>query len=192
MEELDFSDTGDAASDAALWVGTQEALAAHLGVERKSIQRWQKKKDCPGRVKEGFSIPDWEAFMARNKLGRKPSTSKLDLDNEKVVLQNERMRLVNAKLRGEVEHRDEVVKVLGEMLAGFVLQLGQMKHTIAEECVGLPLGEAVKRIDRRHKEVLAALALGDWAQKKTFWSKVYAALFDLHRIHGLGRGARTM
>ncbi len=190
MDELDFS--GDAI-EPAIWLGTQEALAAHLKVERKSIQRWQSRPDCPGRVKEGFSIPDWEAFISRNKLGRKKSsTSKVDLDAEKVGLQNERMRLVNAKLRGEVENRDEVVKVLGEMLAGFVLQLGQMKHTIAEECVGLPLGEAVKRIDRRHKEVLAALALGDWAQKKTFWSKVYVALFDLHRIHGLGRGARIM
>ena len=181
MEELDSS--GD-----VVFLGTQEALAAHLGVERKSIQRWQKHKDCPGRAKEGFSIRDWEAFMARNKLGRKTSNSKVDLDNEKIGLQNERMRLVNAKLRGEVAHQDEVVKVLGEMVAGFVLQLNQMKHTIAEECVGLPLGEAVKRIDRRHKEVLASLALGDWAQKKTFWSKVYVALFDLHRIHGLGRG----
>lgn len=180
------------ASDDVVWLGTQEALAAHLGVERKSIQRWQKRLDCPGRAKEGFSIRDWEEFLKRNKLGRKPSNAKVDLDAEKVALGNERMRLVNAKLRGEVEHRDEVVKVLGEMMAGFVLQLGQMKHTIAEECVGVPLGEAVKRIDRRHKEVLAGLALGDWAQKKTFWSKVYAELYDLHRIHGLGRGARIM
>ena len=184
MEELDFK------SEVAVYLGTQEALAAHLGVERKSIQRWHKRKDCPGRVKEGFSIRDWEQFVERNKLGRKPGHSKVDLDNEKVALGNERMRLVNAKLRGEVEHRDEVVKVLGEMMAGFVLGLGQMKHTIAEECVGLPLGEAVKRIDRRHKECLATLALGDWAQKKTFWSSVYAGLSDLHRIHDLGRGAR--
>lgn len=110
MEESD-------ASGEAVWLGTQEALAAHLGVERKSIQRWHKRKDCPGRVKEGFAIRDWEAFMERNKLGRKKTSSKLDLDAEKIALGNERMRLVNAKLRGEVEHRDEVVKVLGEMRA---------------------------------------------------------------------------
>lgn len=175
-----------------VFLGTQEALAVHLGVERKSIQRWEKKTDCPGRTKAGYNVQDWESFIEKNKLGRKPATKgKIDLDNEKIALGNERMRLVNARLRGEVISQDEVLKVLGEMLQGFVLQLGAMKHTIAEECVGLPKGEATKRIDRRHKEVLAEIALGSWAQKKTFWSKVSAGLSDLHKTHGLGRGART-
>lgn len=181
----------DEDSKQQIFLTTQEALAAHLGVERKSISRWQKRKDCPGKAEQGFDVRAWEAFMERNRLGRKPSKSKADLDNEKIALGNERMRLINAKLRGELAGQDEVVKVLGEMMQGFVLQLGQMKHTIAEEVIGMPKGEAMKRIDRRHKEVLAEIALGQWAQKKTFWSKVYAALFDLHRIHDLGRGAKT-
>ena len=185
-EELDLG--GD-----DVFVGTQEALASHLSVDRKTIARWSKKQDCPGRVKEGYNIPLWRAFVEKNGLGRKvTSKSKADLDNEKVALVNEGLRLRNEKLRGEVMHQDEVIKVVSEMVAGFVLQLGQSKHTIAEETVGLTLGEAVKRVDRRHKEALEALALGSWAQKKTFWSKVYAALFDLHKIHGLGHGARIM
>lgn len=175
-----------------VFLTTQEALAAHLGVERKSISRWQKRKDCPGRTENGFNIRDWEAFMERNRLGRKPNKSKADLDNEKIALGNERLRLINGKLRGELASQDEVVKVIGEMMQGFVQQLGTMKHTIAEECIGVPKGEAVKRIDRRHKEVLAEIALGQWAQKKTFWSKVSAALSALHKIHGLGHGVRTM
>jgi hypothetical protein len=181
-----------ALSEEVVFVGTQEALAAHLGVERKSIQRWQKRKDCPGRAKEGFNIREWEAFMERNKLGRKPNKSKADLDNEKIALGNERLRLQNAKLRGELASQDEVISVLGSVMQGFVLQLGQMKHTLAEEIIGLPQGEVVKRIERRTKEVLAEIALGSWAQKKTFWSKVSVALSDLHKTHGLGRGARTM
>jgi hypothetical protein len=176
-----------------VFVGTQEALASHLNADRKSIQRWSKKPDCPGKVKGGFNLTAWRAFMEKNGLGRKvASKNKTDLEAEKIALGNEKLRLVNEKLRGEVMSGDEVVKVLGEMVAGFVLQLNATKHTIAEETVGLPVGEAVKRVDRRHKEALESLALGSWAQKKTFWSKVFVALSDLHKIHGLGPGARIM
>lgn len=180
-----------ALGDGEKFVGTQEALAAHLGVDRKSIARWQKKKDCPGRAKEGYDVAAWRTFVERNNLGRKPVKGKAELENEKIALGNERARLINEKLRGEVMHQDEVIKVISEMVAGFVLNLTQSKNTIAEECAGIDRGEAVKRVDRRHKEVLETLALGSWAQKKTFWSKVYAALYDLHKTHGLGRGART-
>jgi hypothetical protein len=179
-------------NDDAKFVGTQEALAAHLGVDRKSIQRWTKKKDCPGRLKEGYDVDAWRAFVGKNNLGRKPNKSKADLECEKIALANERARLINAKLLGEVLHQDEVIRVLGELLAGLVTQLGQSKHTIAEECSGVAVGEGVKRVDRRHKEILQALSLGSWAQKKTFWSKVYAACFDLHKTHGLGHGASSM
>ena len=175
-----------------LFVGNQEALAVRLGVDRKTIGRWEKKEDCPGRTKTGYDVKAWEAFVEKNNLGRKSkSKGKIELDNEKVALGNERMRLVNARLKGEVISQDEVIKVFHDLLQGFVLQLGASKHTIAEECVGLSKGEATKRIDRRHKEVLAEIALGSWAQKKTFWSKVSVALSDLHKTHGLGRGART-
>jgi len=179
-------------AEEVVFVGTQEALAAHLGVERKSIQRWQSKKDCPGRVKEGFNVREWKAFIERNKLGRKPTRAKGDLDNEKLALQNERLRLINAKIRGELCSIDEVVKVLCEMVSGFKLTLTQSEYTVAEESVGVEVGEAVKRVKRRHKEVLENLSLGAWAQKKTFWSKVYAALYDPLKTPGLGHGQSNM
>lgn len=174
-----------------VFVGTQEALAAHLGVERKTIARWQKHKDCPGRVKEGYNLPNWRAFVERNNLGRKPKKGKADLDNEKLALGNEKLRILNARLRGELTSQDEVIRVLGEVFQSFVIQLTQAKHSLAQEIVGLSEGEAIKRIDRIHKDLLGEIALGGWAQKKTFWSKVSAALSDLHKTHGLGRGART-
>lgn len=174
----------------AVYVGTQEALASHLGFERKSIQRWQKKKDCPGRSEKGFDVKAWQAFIERNKLGRRPNKSKGDLDNEKLALQNERLRLINAKARGEVCSIDEVVKVLCEMVAGFKLTLKQTEFTIAEEASGVDVGEAAKRVKRRLNEVLETLALGEWAQKKTFWSKVYAALSDLPKTPDPGLGPK--
>lgn len=186
MEELPLGEQ-------VVFLGTQEALAVHLGVERKSIQRWMKKPDCPGRAKEGFNVQEWRAFIERNKLGKKvASKGKIELDNEKAALVNEGLRLRNAKARGEVCSIEEVVKVLNELVAGFTLNLTQAEFTIAEEVSGVDVGEGVKRLKRRHKEVLETLALGEWAQKKTFWSSVYAALYGHHKTPDLGLGQRSM
>lgn len=177
--------------DEVVYVGTQEALAAHLGVERKTIARWQKLTDCPGRAREGYDVPAWKAFVERNKLGRKPNKSKQDLDNEKLALQNEHLRLRNAKARGEVCTIGEVVQVLCEMVAGFSLTLKQSEYTIAEEASGVEVGEAVKRVKKRHHEALETLALGEWAQKKTFWSQVSAELSDRLKTLDPGPGPKT-
>ncbi len=185
MEEL-------ALGEEVVYLGTQEALASHLGVDRKSIQRWQKHKDCPGRTERGFDVKAWQAFIERNKLGRKPNKSKGDLDNEKIALQNERMRIVNAKLRGELCSVDEVKKVLSELISGFTLTLRQSEYTMAEEVAGVEVGEGVKRIRRRHHEALETLALGQWAEKKTFWSKVSAALYGHPATPDLGLGQSSM
>ena len=175
----------------AVYLGTQEALAAHLGVDRKSIQRWQKRTDCPGRTENGFHVENWKAFIEKNKLGRRPNKSKADLDAEKLALQNERLRLVNAKIRGELASVDEVASVLGDLVAGFRAALTQGEYTMAEEAVGVDIPEAVKRIKRRHHEVLETLSLGQWAQKKTFWSKVSAALSSLLETSDLGLGPKS-
>lgn len=174
-----------------VYVTTQEALAAHLGFDRKSIQRWQKHKDCPGKGEKGFDVEAWKTFVEKNKLGRRPSKSKGDLDNEKLALQNERLSLQNAKLRGELASVDEVAKTLADMVSGFKLTLTQAEFTIAEEMVGVDVGEAVKRLKRRHKDILETLALGAWAQKKTFWSKVSAALSPLLETPGHGLGQKS-
>jgi hypothetical protein len=175
-----------------VYLGTQEALAAHLGVDRKSIQRWQKRPDCPGRAESGFHVENWKAFIERNKLGRRPNKSKADLDAEKLALQNERLRLVNAKIRGEMCSVDEVASVLGDLMLGLNAGLSKVEYTMAEETVGVDIPEALKRIKRRHHEVKETLSLGQWAQKKTFWSKVSAALSSLLETSDLGLGQKSM
>lgn len=173
------------------FVTTQEALADRLGVERKSIQRWQKRPDCPGRRLEGFDVEAWRAFIERNNLGRKKAKGKAALEEEKMALQNERTRLQIQKMRGELASYQECAKVLAEMVSGFTLALQQSEPTIVEETVGVDLGEGLKRVRRRHRDVLQNLALGEWAQKKTFWSKVYAELLLLLATPGLGHGAKS-
>lgn len=177
----------------ARFVPTQEALAGQLGVNRKSIERWLKRKGCPGKTENGFDVKAWDAWVSDNKLGRRQaSKGRASLEEEKIRLHNERQSLVNAKLRGEAIGIDECCQVLADMMAGFVLSLNQAVPGMAEETVGLPLAEASKRLKRRVNECLGELALGQWAQKKTFWSSVYAKLRDLQATHGLGRGAKSM
>jgi len=177
-----------------MFVGTQEALASNLGVERKSIQRWMKRKNCPGRGREGFDVKAWRAFLEQDGLGRskQKSKDKGDLECEKLRLENERRHLVNQKLRGEVMHNDEVCKTLADMMAGFVLRCRQIPNELAQEVVGLSAGEAIKRIRREIDQALEQLALGEWAQKKTFWSRVYAELRAQQATYNLGSGRSAM
>jgi hypothetical protein len=173
------------------YVGTQEALAAHLDCDRKSIQRWMKREDCPGKTPDGYDVEAWREMVQKAGLGRKrTSKSEASLKCEKLALENERRRLINEKLRGEVLHQDEVCKVLTDMMAGFVLGLRQLPNELAQEVIGLTPGEANKRIRRGVDERLEQLALGEWAQKKTFWSRVYAELHALQESYNLGSGLR--
>ena len=178
----------------AIFVGTQEALAAHLGVERKSIQRWSKRKQCPQRVREGFNVQDWRDFMVKDGLGRTKAKSadKGALECEKLALENERRKLINAKLRGEVLSSDEVCKTLSDMMAGFVLRCRKIPNDLAQEVVGLSPGEAIKRMRKAQDEALEQLALGDWAKKKAFWSRVYVVLRDQQETYNLGSGRSGM
>lgn len=182
----------DGAGDEAVFVKTQEELAAHLDVERKSIQRWSKRKGCPGKTDRGYDVAAWRRWKDDNRLGRSKSKGLQKLKEEEAALKNEKLRLQNEKARGQMAHVDEVNKVLGEMMSGFVLSLRQAVPSMAEEAVGVSAGEAMKRIRHRIDESLEDLALGDWAQKKTFWSNVYARLRVLQETHGLGRGRRSM
>lgn len=198
MEELNLR--GSAAEAGRLesvgpgrFVPTQEALAAQLGVNRKSIERWLKKEGCPGSTEHGYDVKAWDAWCTANRLGRKTkAASKLaNLEEQKLILENEKRALINAKLRGESMHVDEVCQVLGEMMSGFVLQLRQGVHTMADESVGVPAGEAAKRIRHRLDETMRSLSLGEWAKKKIFWSTVYARLFDLLATYDLGPGPKS-
>ncbi len=175
------------------YVPTQEALAGHLGANRKTVERWLKKPGCPGKSEHGYDVAAWDAWCRKNKLGKKKASGgKVDLENEKIRLHNERAEIINAKLRGEAMGIDEVCQTLGDMMAGFVLGLRQAVPMMSEEVVGVPLAEVHKRLRRRVDETLGELALGKWAQKKTFWSIVYARLQDQLETHGLGRGAKSM
>jgi len=177
--------------DGDIYAKTQTDLGKQLNATRKSIGRWMKEEDNPGKVKgKGYNVNLWKMWIADQ--GKEPRAvapqTKKDLDAERVRLQNEKLSIEIAKTRGELATWDEVCHVLTEMMSGYVGNARQMKHTIAADVIGVDVGEASKRIGRAVDECLNELSLGDWAKKKMFWSRVYAHQQDLRKRFELGDG----
>jgi hypothetical protein len=177
----------------SVWAKNQTELAEALGCDRKTIQRWVKSRDadCPGAMADGrYNVTLWKLWVANK--GKKPAKrrldDKVDLDKENTRLRNEKLEIENAVRRGQLMDVDEVCKVITEMVSGFVKRVRGSKHTLAPQVTGVSVPEATKRIGREVEEALNELALGDWAQKKTFWSIVSATLSDLRKRHNLGDG----
>jgi len=196
-EQGELADLVGAETRLAIWAKNQVELAKHLGCDRKSISRWLKEKDpeCPGAMPDGrYNVTLWKLWT--EKKGKKPSNrlgmDKGGLELEKLRLQNEKLELENRIKRGELMDIDEVCGVLSDMVSGFVKVVRGRKHSLAPQVIGVGVPEATKRIDRSDREALNELALGDWTQKKTFWSSVSAALSVQRKRHNLGDGLNAM
>ena len=175
------------------WAKNQVDLAAAIGCDRKSIQRWLKESDpeCPGKTSDGrYNVTLWRLWTEKkgkkhaNRLGK----DKGALELENINLRNEKLEIENALKRGELIHIDDCCKVLTEMMGAFVSRMRGMKHSLGPEVIGTTLPEATKRIGREVDEGLRELALGEWAKKKPFWGSVFATLLDLHKKYNLGSG----
>ena len=181
---------------APVWVSSQVELAKELGdCDRKTIQRWLKiEGDAapPGKASDGrYNVTAWKLWAHNHgKLGKRqpPIEDKQALELAGIRLRNEKQEIENAVRRGELMHVDEVCKVLTEMTSGFVQGARGLEHTLAPQVAGSMVAEAAKRIRREVEAILTRLSLGEWAKKKTFWSNVYAHLFDLHKRFNLGGG----
>lgn len=159
-------------------VSTKIRLAEELDCDRKTLTRYEKMEGCPGATKEGhYNVHEWRAWVASNdklRKARKPKTKEAE-ELRGMRLQNERREIENARLRGESIGLDEAIRVMTEMTGAFAKSLDASKHTLAPQVAGESVPEATKRLDRGHKTVLKELALGEWAKKKLFWSRVYAS-----------------
>lgn len=193
--ESDFADSAlaDAEERLSVWARNQVELAAALGCDRKSIQRWLKAGDeeCPGKTSDGrYNVTLWRLWV--EKKGKKPAArlgkDKGALEIENIALRNEKLEIENAVRRGELLHVDEACKVLTEMMGAFVMRMRGMKHTLGPQVIGVPVSEATKRIGREVDAGLTELSIGEWAKKKPFWGIVYVRLRDLHRKYNLGDG----
>ncbi len=181
--------------DEEVYAKNQTALGKGLNATRKSVSRWMKEDGNPGKVKgKGYNLTLWKMWIEDQ--GKSPRAvvpqTKSELDAERVRLQNEKLSIEISKTRGELASWDEVNHTLTQMMSKFVTNMRAMKHQIAADVVGVDVGEASKRIGRVVDENLTELSLGDWAEKKTFWSRVYAHQQDLLERFSLGNGQNAM
>ena len=134
--ETEVLDEAEAEERLSLWAKNQVELAAALGCDRKTIQRWLKENDaeCPGTRADGrYNVTLWRLWS--EKKGKNPKQrlgrDKGSLELENYELRNEKLKIENAVRRGELIHIDDCSKVLCEMVAAFVTRVRGMKHTLA-------------------------------------------------------------
>ena len=82
-------------NDAPAFAASYVELAALLGVARRTLQRWRKRKDAPQPADSGLhDVAAWHAFMRRH-----------DLKSDGIATEEERA-LSLRKLRAETEDRE--------------------------------------------------------------------------------------
>ncbi|MDR0532529.1 MAG: hypothetical protein LBH01_01085 [Verrucomicrobiales bacterium] len=199
LDEYLHEKNSTASPDAELvteFADTVTALALALNCDRKTVQRYMKVEGNPGSDAGGkFNVGVWKQWVEEHdRLRRKrpKNESKIDAELRSLLLRNEKIEIENKVRRGQLADVDEVCKVLGDLFGTLVQSARGVKHHLAPQVVGVEVGEASKRIGREMEELLNRLALGEWAKKKVFWSKVYAQFSDLRRKYSLGNGASSM
>lgn len=180
------------------FASTQNALAKALGVSVSHVKLFLKNPDGPGMTSDSvYDIGAWrEFFDEQGRVGGDENPedlflSKMDkeaLEVAKLEEQVRKLKIENEESEGKSVSIDEAQKVITEMTRSFKEALMSMKDRLASDLSGLPTPEAAKRIKEACRDVLDQLALGEWAKKKAFWSRVYATQSDLLKSLALGNG----
>jgi hypothetical protein len=97
----------------------QVELAAILGVERRTIQRWLKEPNCPPTESNGkYNVVVWREWARIN--GRKfnddAELDKSALQARNILLQNERLQLANAEKRKGLIPRELAQQVFAQLI----------------------------------------------------------------------------
>ena len=176
--------------DGVTLVSNQNLLAKELGVSPQWVRGVMKHPKCPGTTTaDEYDVEAWRKFHHElntfsdgEKFTEESFTAKLDKDGlevEKLEEQVRQLRLKNAELEGTAVDLEEATRVFTELTRGFKDALLGMKDSLAMDLAGLNVQEASKRIKTHAKGILNQLALGTWAKKKAFWSRLYAIQSDL-------------
>ena len=136
-------------------------LAAILGVDRKSVQRWRKIDGNPGVRPDGrYHVPSWRAWkLARQGDGSEgEELSQSILRARQIVLQNQKLEFQLAFLRREYVPASDVEK-WGATLGSAIRKVIATLHLCAPSVVGLSVAEAEARLKEVEDEALQQLHL---------------------------------
>ena len=180
-----------------VFASNQQELAEMLGFKSaRTVQRFLKIDGCPGATSNRrYNVREWQTWV--NDTGRAPvagpdlgdERGKLDLEYAR--LRNEDRKFENEEKRGKYLPLEEVLQVIGDMVAGFIGAGNTAHHEWSTALAGLETPEIARRLKGFLREMNERLSLGEWAKKKAGWSIVYAKLRDLQNSlnHGDGPSA---
>src|SRR6266704_449949 len=136
-------------------------LAATLGVDRKTVQRWRKIDGNPGVRPDGrYHVPSWRAWkMARQGDAREgEALSQSILRARPILLQNQNPEIQLAVLRRQYVPASDVEK-WGASLGSAIRKVISTLHLCAPSVVGLSVAEAEARLKEVEDEALQQLHL---------------------------------
>jgi len=133
-------------------------LAAVIGVERKTIQRWAKLEGAPEPRPDGrLEVAAWRAFKATRRAGERDEEGTTDEKEKSNRLKNEKLQIEIAALKHEYIERAEVEQwVSGMIIAAKNVLLG-LPSALAMQVVGLNPTETEALIRQGINEALDQL-----------------------------------
>jgi hypothetical protein len=174
-KRLEQEEKGEGPSDdGKIWVKTQIELAESLGVDRRSVTRYLAEVGNPGRAADGrYDLKAWRDWVRAKGTVRPAGPSEKErLELEILRSENETKKLKLAEARGEMVSLEEAMLVLGGMFAELRPRLQQLKHDLVPKLVGLPVEDAMEKMQGALNQVLGEVAVPGEAKKKVFWRTI--------------------
>jgi hypothetical protein len=150
------------------WARNQVELAAALGCERKTIQRYRRLKDAPKARSNGkWSIDEWRAFLEQAGALESNDPNKSALQAEQILLQNQRLRNKLAIEREEWIPKAVVRQVFTQhvtevksMLFGSIIRLVTLARAAADTT------QAAGEVRKELEAVCQSLVDSEYNEKK--------------------------
>ena len=150
------------------FVKNQTELAAAMGVDRKTVQRWRKHDGAPKARSDGrWDVDEWRAFA--QKIGAiKTGLDKSALQAEQLLIQNERL-----KNKLAIERKEWIPKVVARQVFTQLVTEAKARSfnstirlvTLAR--VAANTTDAVQEVRREIEAVWKSLEEGEWFNKQT-------------------------
>jgi hypothetical protein len=149
------------------WATSQVQLAAILGVTRQTINNWKRHPGCPGARANGqYLVEEWIGFVRDTGLecgdDDEPAISgKGALEEEKLRLQNAKLRIELDRERARVLDRETTATKLRELIAEASTVLrSKFEVELPPRSAGRPATEICKLNKAAIDEVLVRLNRG--------------------------------
>ena len=149
---------GDASGK--MFAENQVELADALRVNRRTISRWLKNKDCPETRPDGrYDITAWRAFARTH--GNGHDDDDVDVTKERarnILLQNEKLEFQLKVLRGDYRASDEVERETAQLIANAKKVLLSGPSSLAPQVVGVSIPEAETLLKQWLHDALSLLS----------------------------------